>query len=54
MSGAIFESAHERFFDERAHVSALTEKKSVSAITLTRSNDQHLCSYPKLKNYKIS
>jgi hypothetical protein len=32
MSGAIFESVHERF----------TEKKSGSAITFTRSNDQHL------------
>jgi hypothetical protein len=42
MSGAIFESAHERFFDERALGKKVYERAHMSAITLTRSNDQHL------------
>jgi hypothetical protein len=34
--------AHERFFDERAHGKKVCERSHMSAITLTRSNDQHL------------
>jgi hypothetical protein len=47
MSGAIFESAYERALMSGFLMSALTKKKALerahmSAITLTRSNDQHL------------
>jgi hypothetical protein len=42
MSGAFFDPLMSGLKNERAHVSALMKKKSVSAITLTRAHDPHL------------